>query len=314
MQGEIEAALRTVFSRAVRVSASGRTDAGVHALGQVASFDVDDGTDLDRLRASLNALSGRGISVVSLEPVNDGFDPRRDACARSYRYWILNRRAPSPFLADRAWHIVAPLDWTAMAACAELLAGEHDFSAFRAADCEAAHARRRVMQSRWLDYGGGGDPDAGLLDAAAAGRDAALLGAAVAHPDGEALGSMDGSATESPAGGRLAVPGHEPRVKASNAPVAGVGGASPHAGVGASKGGAGGGLRCYEIRATAYLKQMVRIIVGTMAEVGLGRMSVQDFQKLLDSGGRADAGRTAPACGLTLFRVEYPGADDQAAR
>jgi tRNA pseudouridine38-40 synthase len=219
VQGEIEKALAVVTGGAVRVAASGRTDSGVHATGQVIAFDVEDRCDLLRLRRSLNALTDESITVVDLRPVGDSFDPRRHALSRSYEYLVINGRPPSPFLLHRSWHVHPPLDVDRLDRLAAMVIGDHDFRAFRAADCASASTRRFVTESAWT-------------------RD--------------------------------------------------------------------GGLLTYRVSANAFLKQMVRTLVGSMVDVELGRLAESTFEALLAGGERTKAGRTAPAEGLALVRVDYP--------
>jgi tRNA pseudouridine38-40 synthase len=157
VQEVLERALATALREPVRVRGAGRTDAGVHACGQVAAvrvLRVPD--DLGRLLKSLNALTPDDVAVRDVAVVDDAFDPRRHARSRVYEYRILNAPAPSPFWRRFAWHVPAPLDVAAMADAARRLEGEHDFAAFRGADAEPARSTvRRVLESR-LEHDAGG--------------------------------------------------------------------------------------------------------------------------------------------------------------
>jgi tRNA pseudouridine38-40 synthase len=144
IQGRMEEALRTITRRSVKVYGSGRTDAGVHALGQVANFHLPPGRDLHKLRASLNGLLGAAIVVKAIVPVAEGFHARHSARGKHYRYQLFNRPYPPVFGRQRAWLIKQPLDAAAMREAAAHLPGEHDFSAFRARHCEAASPVRTL--------------------------------------------------------------------------------------------------------------------------------------------------------------------------
>jgi len=150
VQSVLEQALATALREPVRVRGAGRTDAGVHARGQIAAVRVTQvPADLARLQKSLNALTPDDVAVRAIEVVGDEFDPRRHARSRVYEYRILNAPAPSPFWRRHTWHLPRTLDVDAMAAAAALLVGEHDFAAFRAADAEVVRSTvRRVFASR----------------------------------------------------------------------------------------------------------------------------------------------------------------------
>jgi len=150
VQEVLERALATALRETVRVRGAGRTDAGVHACGQVAAVRVTRvPDDLGRLRKSLNALTPDDVAVREIAVVDDAFDPRRQARSRVYEYRILNAPAPSPFWRRYAWHVPEPLDAGAMDAAARELLGEHDFAAFRGADAEPVRSTvRRVLESR----------------------------------------------------------------------------------------------------------------------------------------------------------------------
>jgi tRNA pseudouridine38-40 synthase len=218
IQGALEQAIRTITGETVRVEGAGRTDAGVHARGQVAAFSLAKEPELPPLQRGLNALCGPGRVVREIARAPDGFDPRREARRRTYEYAIDNGPWPSPVRRRYAWHVHRPLDRTAMADAAAALVGEHDFSAFQAADCDADNPIRRVFTS--VVEGESGD-------------------------------------------------------------------------------------LVYRVTATAFLRHMVRTIVGTLVEVGHGDRSVEDFARLLGERDRRRAGATAPPQGLCLVRVEY---------
>ena len=219
IQGELEKAAARMFGVPVRMAAAGRTDAGVHALGQVACFHVERLTrSLEAVRHGLDALTPADIVVRAASIVPDDFDPRRSARQRTYVYRIWNRSSDDVVLRRFSWRVRQRLDRAAMQEAAAHLVGEHDFSSFRAADCDAEHAVRRVD-------------------------------------------------------------------------VSAIGGEGP--------------LIEYTVSATAFLRHMVRTIAGTLVEVGRGERSPEDFGRLLAARDRSRAGRTAPAKGLFLVRVDY---------
>ena len=146
VQGRLEEALRTITGQEIKVYGSGRTDAGVHALNQVANFRVSPSQDLHKLQASLNGLAGPAISVKHLIPVSPRFHARHSAIGKIYRYHLFNRRYPPVFARGRAWWIRSLLDLPAMQEAARAMLGEQDFSAFRAADCAAASPVRTMRR------------------------------------------------------------------------------------------------------------------------------------------------------------------------
>lgn len=216
---KVEQALQTLFEHEVSVEAAGRTDAGVHATGQVVSCTTTSSISTRRLTVAASALLRRqGIAVVRVVECSPQFSARRDALSRTYRYRILNRIAPSPLHARRAFHVSAPLDIEAMRAAAPCLAGEHDFAAFCAAESHAKGTRRNL---------------------------------------------------------------HSVTLERNDDFVDIV------------------------VTADSFVHHMVRIIVGTLVEVGRGRRSSGDVADVLKSHDRRRAGFTAPAHGLYLESVKY---------
>jgi tRNA pseudouridine38-40 synthase len=149
IQGVLEQALATALREPVRVRVAGRTDAGVHACGQVVAVPVSRvPDDLWRTTLSLNALTPPDIAIREVTLADDAFDPRRHARSRVYEYRLLTTRMPSAFWHRYAWHHPQPLDAGAMATAAGALLGEHDFAAFRAADADPVLSTvRRVLVS-----------------------------------------------------------------------------------------------------------------------------------------------------------------------
>jgi tRNA pseudouridine38-40 synthase len=227
--GALRAAVETVVRQPVELTGAGRTDAGVHAWGQVVSGELPASTDLGRLQRSVNAMCAPGISVRDLEWAPADFSARFSATARTYRYDVWNHPAPNPLLVDRSWHVRGHLDVAAMNVAGLELLGEHDFSSF----C------RRPKPAD-------GDPEPSL----------------VRH---------------------LRVARWEPAVDPD-------------------------GLLRFEITASSFCHQMVRSIVGTLVDVGLGRRTPASMTPTLAARDRAAAGRVAPPTGLTLWSVDYSGA------
>ena len=138
VQGVLAAAVAAFCGHAVKVMGAGRTDTGVHALAQVAHVDLAREWRIDRVRDAINAhLRPHPVAVLAAEKVADGFDARYSAKMRHYRYRILNRRADLALERHRAWRVARVLDAAAMHAAAQRLVGRHDFTTFRAAECQA---------------------------------------------------------------------------------------------------------------------------------------------------------------------------------
>jgi tRNA pseudouridine38-40 synthase len=138
VQGVLAAALEAFCGAKVSVQGAGRTDAGVHALGQVGHVDLAKDWDEDTVRDALNAhLRPHPVAILKAERVADAFDARFSAIRRHYLYRIVNRRADLTFDRGRAWRIAKPLDAAAMQAAAQRLVGRHDFTTFRHAECQA---------------------------------------------------------------------------------------------------------------------------------------------------------------------------------
>jgi tRNA pseudouridine38-40 synthase len=138
VQQALEEAITRFSGETVVTQAAGRTDSGVHALGQVVSFDLARDWDPNRVREALNFhLKPEPVAVVEAEAVDADFEARFSAKARHYEYRILNRRPRPALETNRVWHVAVPLDAEAMHAAAQLILGKHDFSTFRAAECQA---------------------------------------------------------------------------------------------------------------------------------------------------------------------------------
>jgi len=164
--GELKTALATVLRHPVNLIVAGRTDAGVHAWGNVVSFDVESAenrhetghdVDLATLQRHLNSMLGPAIVIREAEVAPEGFNARRWALARRYRYTVLNRPVPDPFLATTTWHVEAPLDLAALRLACDPIIGVHDFSSFCRVPKRIPDASlvRQVYDARWHDLGDG---------------------------------------------------------------------------------------------------------------------------------------------------------------
>jgi tRNA pseudouridine38-40 synthase len=138
VQGALEAAIEKLSGERVTVTGAGRTDAGVHALGQVAHFDLAKTFEPGKIRDALNYhLRPDPVSVLAAAEADEQFHARFSATARRYLFRILNRRSPPALEAGKVWHVSPKLDAEAMHAAAQFLVGQHDFTTFRAAECQA---------------------------------------------------------------------------------------------------------------------------------------------------------------------------------
>ncbi len=217
VQGELEAALATVLREPVKLTVAGRTDTGVHALGQVASF-VTSAEIKGDLARRLNGVGPDDIAVTAAATVEDDFDARHSAKSRSYRYRLLARSAPSPFEQHHALWWPHRYDLEALEACASALQGNHDFTAFTPTQTDHVRFDRDILAASW-------------------------------ELDEDTLS--------------------------------------------------------FRITADAFMRNMVRILVGTMLEAASGRRSPASFTKLLAGAPRSQAGDTAPPHGLYLESVAY---------
>ena len=219
VQEEIEKAIQTMTARKVTVCASGRTDAGVHACGQVANFHCDTQLTPEVLQKGLNSLLPSDIVIKECRRVDNSFHARYDASSKIYHYKILNRRVPPAIGRQYALFIRRPLNTAAMRLAASQLIGYHDFKAFEGAGSPRSHTTRNVMAAE---------------------------------------------ITENSCG-----------------------------------------MVTFKIEADGFLRFMVRNIVGTLLEAGLGKIEAGEVKKILDSKDRSRAGATAPARGLFLMEVRY---------
>lgn len=219
IQGIIQDRLKIILRVDIKLTAASRTDAGVHALGQVANFKTTSTIPTHLIHRSLNALLPPDIVIKGVEEVAPDFDARMDARYKVYRYLILNRSYPSVFYRDRAWFIPYPLNTEVMKEGASHLVGERDFSSFRSREGSAQHPVRKILS--------------------------------------------------------FSVKPNE------------------------------GGFIEMEVKGTAFLMHMVRVMVGTLVDLGRGRITMDGFQAIIEAKDRTRAGMTAPPQGLFLKEVGY---------
>lgn len=223
VQGELEGALERIFAAPVPLAVAGRTDAGVHAWAQVASFTVERDPP-EELGRALNSLTGPDLAVLAAAPAPEGFDARRHARSRTYCYRVLAERVPNPFEAGISLFWPHRVDPAALERCADAVRGTHDFTAFTPTETEHVRFERNVLRVEW----------------------------------------------------------HERRAVLGEGRV----------------------LELW-IEADAFMRNMVRVLVGTMLETAGGRRSDEEFAALLEGSPRDRAGDTARAHGLHLAAVSY---------
>ncbi len=289
VQEEIETALARVLGETVTLSVAGRTDAGVHARHQVASFPFEGPIDPAAMVRSLRTMLGPEIAIHSIAPAPEGFDARFSAVRRSYRYFIDEAPFHDPLRARWVWHRGEPLDLEAMNHAAAAFVGAHDFASLcRASD--SGGTERTVDLARWARASSLQPPatsQAGDL-VAGVGRRASGVG-----PPASGLQSPESGSVPSP---QLPVA----------SPLAGVGRRA--SGVGNQASGVGpadSGLLVYSTTAKAFCHQMVRSMVALCVEVGRGRLAAEAVPGILESRDRNAARGVAPAHGLVLWAVDY---------
>lgn len=218
VQNVLEEKLETVFGENIEVAASGRTDAGVHAYGQVVNFFTNCSIPTERIPMAMNSLLPEDVVVLDAQEADRDFSARHSAKSKIYIYRIFQSQLPDPFKRLYSWHIKRPLDEVKIQEAMDMLLGVHDFSAFRATGGAPMLPVREMYEVKCI---------------------------------------------------------HE------------------------------GSMLELKFHANGFLYHMARNIVGTLANVGLGRLTPQQFQEILDSKDRAKASATAPARGLYLYKVFY---------
>lgn len=221
IQEVIETRLGVMLGHNVNVCASGRTDAGVHARGQVVNFHTRTNLTPDQLLKGLNSLLPDDIVVLKADEVDDSFHARFSAVSKVYEYHILNRAVPSALLRSYVWHVRRTLALEPMEDCLEMIRGRNNFSAFMASGSQVSTTERNMLRAEF----------------------------------------------ERPWPNRLK----------------------------------------FTFEANGFLRHMIRNLMGTIVEVGKGKRTVDDFERIIGSADRKQAGMTAPGRGLYLVSVNYPG-------
>jgi tRNA pseudouridine38-40 synthase len=243
----LESAIERILGERVQVYGSGRTDAGVHALNQVANFKTDCTIPCENLVKALNDALPPTVRIKHAGEVSAQFHARYDVRSKTYRYRILQAPVCSPFLWRFVWHYPFPLDVQRMAKAARLFEGEHDFTTFAAADGSGAEEGDLSEARNTSRPASGGQPDAHKTEAAMVRR---VFASRILR---------------------------RPRTS----------------------------MLIYEVSGNGFLHHMVRNMVGTLMEVGRGKLEPSDILRILQARNRSMAGATAPSQGLCLVRVEY---------
>ena len=247
----LESAIERILGERAQVWGSGRTDAGVHALNQVANFKTDCPIPCENLVKALNDALPPTVRVKDSHEVSAKFHARYDVCSKTYRYRILQAPVCPPFLWRFVWHYPFPLDGERMTEAAKLFEGEHDFTSFAAVDRSAAEescqGAGKDRNSPRRDGGSGAQPAAHKIETAMVRR--IFASRIFRHPRTSML--------------------------------------------------------IYEVSGNGFLHHMVRNMVGTLMEVGRGKLEPGGIIRILKARDRTMAGPTAPAQGLCLVEVEY---------
>lgn len=291
IEGELNRALCALTGEEIVVTGASRTDAGVHALGNVAVFDTTSRIPAEKFSYALNQRLPEDIVIQSSKQVADDFHPRHCDCRKTYEYDILNRTFPLPAYRNTAYFLYGTLDIEAMRRACQAFLGEHDFASFCAAGAQVQTTVRKIysleVECRPLTEAGTPVPPAsGEAVNAADGKHGEQVQQAQSA-SGEMLNAAAGESDEQ-------VQQAQPESGETAIPAAG--------GVNA---GSADQLLTIRVKGNGFLYNMVRIIAGTLVEVGRGHIKPEEVAGIIAAKDRAKAGPTAPARGLRLVEIEY---------
>lgn len=291
IEGELNRALCALTGEEIVVTGASRTDAGVHALGNVAVFDTTSRIPAEKFSYALNQRLPEDIVIQSSKQVADDFHPRHCDCRKTYEYDILNRTFPLPVYRNTAYFLYGTLNIEAMRRACQAFLGEHDFASFCAAGAQVQTTVRKIysleVECRPLTEAGTPVPPASgeAVNAAAGKRGEQVQQAQSAS--GEMLNAAAGKSDEQvqqvqSASGETAIPA-----------------------AGGANAGSANQLLTIRVKGNGFLYNMVRIIAGTLVEVGRGHIKPEEVAGIIAAKDRAKAGPTAPARGLRLVEIEY---------
>ena len=291
IEGELNRALCVLTGEEIVVTGASRTDAGVHALGNVAVFDTTSRIPAEKFSYALNQRLPEDIVIQSSRQVADDFHPRHCDCRKTYEYDILNRTFPLPAYRNTAYFLYGTLNIEAMRQACQAFPGEHDFASFCAAGAQVQTTVRTIysleVECRPLTEAGTPVPPASgeAVNAADGKRGEQVQQAQSAS--GEMLNAAAGKSDEQvqqaqPESGETAIPA-----------------------AGGANAGSADQLLTIRVKGNGFLYNMVRIIAGTLVEVGRGHIKPEEVAGIIAAKDRAKAGPTAPARGLRLVEIEY---------
>lgn len=291
IEGELNRALCVLTGEEIVVTGASRTDAGVHALGNVAVFDTTSRIPAEKFSYALNQRLPEDIVIQSSRQVADDFHPRHCDCRKTYEYDILNRTFPLPAYRNTAYFLYGTLNIEAMRQACQAFLGEHDFASFCAAGAQVQTTVRTIysleVECRPLTEAGTPVPPAsGEAVNAADGKHGEQVQQAQSA-SGEMLNAAAGESDEQvqqaqPESGETAIPA-----------------------AGGANAGSADQLLTIRVKGNGFLYNMVRIIAGTLVEVGRGHIKPEEVAGIIAAKDRAKAGPTALARGLRLVEIEY---------